>query len=147
MPWQPGHKRPHVKYDGKLSKDRYAWLEVNFGKMVLSVDEDADDATEGYPTCFLVYQVARSRNLIHNMTALTEEELEAWKTFVDMVYEKALPVVRERDRLAAEAMEQGDDSYARSFRRDPILIVRNPESSRRSDVLEPLKKPTVEPQD
>lgn len=58
------------------------------------------------------------------LSNLTMEELTAFKKFWELAFELAEPVVTERDRLAAEALERGDDSHPRIFRQKPVFAVR-----------------------
>lgn len=66
-----------------------------------------------------------SRNRVSmQLCMLTSEELAAFRKFMELAFELAEPVVAERDRLAAEALERGDDSHPRIFRQKPLFSVR-----------------------
>jgi hypothetical protein len=64
-----------------------------------------------------------------NVTNMTELEVEAMREFFNMVVERALPGVRKLDAQAAEALERGDDVYARSYRAVPEIIRRERKQS------------------
>lgn len=54
-----------------------------------------------------------------NLTAMTEEEVLAFKQMVVDTCDFVLPIVRERDRIAREAAKAGDMTYKRLWRSDP----------------------------
>lgn len=132
--YKAGHPHPKVKYDGRLSEDRYAWTKVQAGAFQLHVYPDADDATEGFPTVHIVVPRPGRAPLRFNLTAMTEAELKVLQKFWNMAFEMALPACRERDRIAQEAWDEGDDSHIRMYRDDPVLFVRSKDSNKRSDV-------------
>lgn len=79
------------------------------------------------------------------LTTLTSEELAACKQIFDMAFANAQPIVAERDRIAQEALDEGDDSYSRIYRAVPTLLVREgqkwehyPRLRRGSDWVEPV---------
>ncbi|AKJ71860.1 hypothetical protein TIN4_63 [Tsukamurella phage TIN4] len=55
------------------------------------------------------------------LTAMTEEELVAAKRAMDIAFECALDSVRARDRIADEALADGDISMSRIFREPPVI--------------------------
>jgi hypothetical protein len=55
-----------------------------------------------------------------DLTSLTERELVALRQFLNDVIDRALPIVQSLDRIAASAAENGDVSYKRLWRPDPV---------------------------
>jgi hypothetical protein len=133
--WRPGHPDTRKRLDGRLSKNRYAWIKIHMGVIQLNVITDADEATPEFPSVFVNYPQPGTRAMNWNLTNLTRGELDTWKKLMDLAYEKAAPVCSERDRVANEAMEAGDDSYARSYRQDPLFAMRG-DGARRRDAVE-----------
>lgn len=55
------------------------------------------------------------------LTSLTEEELDALQTFMNETIAAARPVVQQRDAIAKEAAERGEDTYFRRHRSGPVV--------------------------
>lgn len=62
-----------------------------------------------------------------NLSKLTHDELTALKEVTDMAFANAQQVVLQRDANAKEALQNGDDSYVRIYRRVPEIIIREGE--------------------
>lgn len=141
--WRPGPPDTRKRLDGRLSPNRFAWIQANFGTMQLNIADNDEEATPEFPSVFLNHPQpgARSHNL--NLTNLTVAELDTWKKLVDLAYEKARPTCVERDRIAAEAYANGDDSYVRSYRREPSFHLRG-DGTRRRDAIEQTTEETPE---
>ncbi|MEU4066702.1 hypothetical protein AB0F25_30690 [Streptomyces wedmorensis] len=58
------------------------------------------------------------------LTNMTHEELVALREIWEHAFDLAEPVVVERDRVAREAFERGDDSNERVYRAPPAKVVR-----------------------
>lgn len=59
-----------------------------------------------------------------NLTGMTEVELQLFREALLIGVEIALPIVRERDKLAKEALDDGDpDADDRVYRGLPIVVV------------------------
>jgi hypothetical protein len=110
-----------------MSENRAAWVRTATGVLAyqryLPGEEDHDK--ELGPNIVLYIPVPGRRPTTINLTAMTLPELEAVKEFLDFIIEEARPVVAERDRIANEAYEQGDDSFVRVYRDAPQLIIRS----------------------
>jgi len=88
-------------------------------------DEDGEIDTNEYgPTVRLLLPRMFGAPIKYNITALTLDELQKLREFFNLLFDLAEPVVRERDRIANEALEAGDDSFARSYREVPHFVVR-----------------------
>lgn len=59
-----------------------------------------------------------------NFSLLTEAELDAFRQFMDMAMYSARDTVLERDRVAKDELEKGNDSYSRSYRQLPTFLIR-----------------------
>ena len=68
------------------------------------------------------------KGLTWNISGMTLEELEVTRQFFNYLFDTAEPVIRERDRVAEDAFARGDDSYIRSYRLTPELVIRKREA-------------------
>lgn len=123
--YRPGHRRSDLGKDfsqqGIMSESRWAWVRVAIGQFVILVDEDDNEEIKKIR---LFHPIQNSRPINWVLTALTEEELLKLKELFDAAFEWALPIVRLRDKEAADAFEAGDDSHARVYRQVPQLVFR-----------------------
>lgn len=126
--YRPGHRQPDLTNnktkkmnDGLMSKNRWAWVRVIFGQFVVLVQEETDEIEH---TISIYHPTKTGRAISWNLTSLTEEELLKLKELFNAAFDWALPVVRQRDKEAADAFAKGDDSYARSYRQAPQLVFR-----------------------
>lgn len=123
-----GGSNPQLRGTGKMSEERAAWLRTYLGQMTyMRYDKTPDgDTIENGPNVVLYVPRTGSRiPLIMNITALTIEELDAMEAFFKLIFDEARPIVVERDRVAREAFDSGDDSFARVYRQLPQFIIRS----------------------
>lgn len=135
MPFQPGRrdfKMGKRKTAAKMSDDRIAWLKTNLGQFTFFrylTNEDGEENENG-PNIVLTIPLMGMRTRSFNFSALTAEELEATEKFFKLIFDEARPIVAERDRVAHEAFESGDDSHSRIYRQVPQFVIRQrPEPS------------------
>ena len=69
------------------------------------------------------------------LTTLTHAELRGLKELIDLAFELAEPVVQERDRVAQDEFDKGNDSFERLYRRVPTLVVREGAKRENNDSL------------
>lgn len=62
-----------------------------------------------------------------SLTNLTHTELDAMREFFLIAFANAQGIVKERDRLAKEGLENGDDSFVRLYRTVPTILIREGE--------------------
>lgn len=132
--FRPGHRdNPQLRGSGKMSENRFAWLRTVIGQFtIMKYEPSEEDADAEYgPTVLLYIPRPGGRDISFNLTALTKEELDAIEEFFNLLIAEARPVVADRDRIANEALEAGDDSHARVYRQVPQFIVRK--RSKRQD--------------
>jgi hypothetical protein len=141
--------------EGRMSRSRRAWVKTAISTFVLyrhdplePPEEGDEEATEGYQENVkgenalgynyrIAIPIPRLRKPLNlNLTALTEAELLAVKEFFDLAFSLALPVVRDRDRIAKEAWDAGDDSYPRVYRALPEFVVRGGKDGQHSSSLQ-----------
>jgi hypothetical protein len=123
--YKPGTREKYTD-SGKMSENRYAWVRTILGQMVLyrHVEEPlANEPTVG-DTLQLMMPRPGGRAISMNFSALTLAELEAIREFFNLLFDLATPVVKARDKVAQDAFDAGDDSYARIYRQVPQLIIR-----------------------
>lgn len=133
--FRPGSRNPRFRpNNGRMSEARYAWLRTVIGQFVImkydNTPEEIDDSEEEQdheigPTIRLILPRVSGPPIRYNLTALTEEELRMTRKFFDLLFDLAEPVVRERDRVAQDAFDAGDDSFARIYRQVPQYVVRD----------------------
>lgn len=120
--FKPGHRsNPQLMGTGKMSENRYAWIRLTIGQFVIMLEPD--EAEVG-TSVRLIQPRPGARSVISNITALTVEELDAMEQFFKLLFDTARPVVVARDKAAQDALDQGDDSHARSYRQPPQFVVR-----------------------
>lgn len=135
---------------GKLSSDRVAWLRtVPTQQIAISLvdpigvldkedpdfEEKAAKSEKGDNVLLMMTVSGRRTPLTWNMSAMTTEELEATRQFFNHLFDLADPIVRERDKVAEDAYNKGDDSYTRSYRQLPQLVIRSRQESADSESL------------
>jgi hypothetical protein len=90
-------------------------------------DEENDitmGSEPGVSYLVMIQVKGRRRPIFWNLSAMTEQELEVTRQFFNNAFDLAEPVARERDKVAADAFANGDDSYHRIYRQVPQFIVR-----------------------
>lgn len=132
--YRPGHRSSRYRDSGQMSENRLAWIRTHLGQAVImyyeedeeGYKEDEENTTpiEYGPTVRLMIPQKNGRTLFQDITALTLPELEMLREFYNLLFDLAEPSVRERDRIAQDAYDKGDDSYARSYRPVPQFVVR-----------------------
>jgi hypothetical protein len=121
---------------GRLSRARAAWVRTGVAQFVMLKfdnqappdEDDEDDETELTNEVgndlFLMVPQPRGKPLMLNFTAMTEIELRKTRQFFDLLFTLAEPIVKDRDKVANNALANGDDSYARIYRPVPDFIIR-----------------------
>lgn len=119
MQQKPGAET-RTKTNEPFTQSRRAWADNAGQKAVLHISKGGKDS--------VVLHLSRSRSYVNvDLTYFTADELFAFKSLVDIAIAEALPRARDRDRIAAEALEHGITSFGRCFRPDPTLWVREGE--------------------
>jgi len=108
---------------GKLSKNRWAWCRVFFGQFVIWADYYTDHPDE-VKDIKIVYPIPNRAPVTWNLTACTEDELDAIEELLMTAINLARPICKERDQEAKDAFEQGDDTFSRIYRTAPQLVYR-----------------------
>lgn len=139
--YNPGHRKKQLaQTQGKLSKSRWGWVKVWFGQFVIWGDYGVDDEgneTDQLLDIKIIHPIPNRAPLSWNLTACTEEELIALKHLWDTAIEWALPIARQRDKEAQDALNNGDDSHSRIYRAVPQLVYRSgPEREHSEGVLD-----------
>jgi hypothetical protein len=75
-------------------------------------------------TLRLMISTTSGRPYTLNLTAMTEEELVAFRGILTLALRMTEPIVKDRDREAARRYADGDDSFSRSYRQLPQFIIR-----------------------
>lgn len=131
--YKPGSRNPKFRIDGKMSENRVTWLRTILGTAVIMfyppgvIPDDATDEEKDQtgPTVRLIIPQPGRRAVSLNLTALTSAEIVLMREFYNLLFDLAEPIVRERDKVAQNAYENGDDSFARIYRQVPQLVVRS----------------------
>lgn len=129
---------------GRQSNKRIGWLRTQATRAVYLLglnpqeyDEELGievyGSEEGTAYIIAIEVPGRSRRLNWDLSSMTMDELEATRQFFNYCFDQAEPVVRERDKVANAAAEQGDDSYVRVYRPIPQFIIRQGTQSNDSE--------------
>jgi hypothetical protein len=98
------------------------------GQIALYVYEEgteiAEKSNEPGPTVKVLIPRYKGPTVHWDLSALTMEELTELREFFNVAFDTAEPVVRMRDKVAADALAEGNDSFARVYRQVPKLVVR-----------------------
>ena len=114
---------------GKITEGRIVWLNIVSGQFVLlRGSHEEQEATQAVPEWGTDYRLyfprPGTKPVSINLTALTTDELHKFREFLNIAFDLAEPVVAQRDRIAQDAFNEGDDSFARSYRQIPQLVIR-----------------------
>lgn len=113
---------------GEYTKERAAWVNTFLGQAVLFVYPEghviAEATKEPGPTVKVLIPRHKGPTVHWDLTALTMEELDMLREFFRVAFDTAEPIVRERDRMAQDALAEGNDSFSRVYRQVPQLVVR-----------------------
>jgi hypothetical protein len=118
-----------------IPEGRFAWTHFYAGAMSVSeYDEVVEDEEGGEKpndlrpgksiSVLMGTNFGNRAGLKWILTNFTHAELMAVREIFNLACDLAEPVVLERDRLAQEAFENGDDSHARVYRSPPTKVVR-----------------------
>lgn len=137
--WRPGHRRrPVSRRATRLEESVVALVTANDTRLVLKAEDPSVDPRnnpldplydgrapeEGDEIVLLVGNIYGGKSVALYLSQMTTEELDALKQILNLAYERARVVTSERDRVAAEAAHNGDDSYIRRHRASPAVVIR-----------------------
>lgn len=137
--WRPGHRRrPVSRRATRLEDTVIALATTNDTRLVVKAEppevdpkNDPNDplydgrAIEtGDEIILLMGNIYGGKSIAVYLSQMTTEELDAWKQILNLAYERAREITSERDRVAAEAAHNGDDSYIRRHRASPAVVIR-----------------------
>lgn len=78
----------------------------------------------GISYVMMIHLPGRQKPIWWNFSSMTHDELQATRQFFERLFDLADPITRERDKVAKDAFDQGDDSYGRAYRDLPFLVIR-----------------------
>lgn len=126
MPPSKRNVREYVTPRGRTPRTQVGNLSFRAGYLSLYVFEASPEgvvAGEVGPEVVLIHNPPGGRHGRQStkvvLTDLTEDDLEELRRFLARSVEVALPIVKERDRVAAIAAADGDTTYTRSFASAP----------------------------
>ena len=119
--YQPGQRNKKFGVNHQITENRYAWVRVETGNYMILYGEDNGSGSD-----VVIYNPRPGKipDLAINLSNLTIEELTALKALFDKAFEWAEPVVKQRDKEAQDAWENGDDSHSRNYRPLPVVVWR-----------------------
>ena len=120
--YKPGEQRDWRYRGGRMSENKVAWLDYSQGQVLLFVNENEVQSDHDVILHFFTYRGKRPFTL--PLTSLTKEELDKLKELIDFAHTWAEPITEERDKVAQDAFDKGDDTIARVYRQVPKLVVR-----------------------
>lgn len=127
--------RPAGFREGKdtVGESTFAWTTNELGRFVILVNETENQVG---PAIRLFHPIPGKRfNISWELTMLTEDEFDALKEIVMLAFDMALPIIRARDKEAADALAAGDDSYHRIYRAVPQVVYRKGPQQKYSESL------------
>lgn len=127
-----GNRRRITPY-GKWSETSRVYLDLHRFKSSLYIVTGAnkEDVKSGEEGPEVIMGFSRDGELMYmNLTSLTHRELQALKEFMNIAVANAQDIVIRRDEAAQEALENGDDSFVRIYRRIPEIVIREGEKWR-----------------
>lgn len=124
--YRPGGNKRYIA--GKLSDDCVAFCRVFWGSFKLYVktkEKETDTPSEAGPNVVLMFTPDQKPMISVDMTALTQQELVVLGEFFEFAGGLIQSLIRHRDEEAARAYAEGDDTFIRSYRPVPQLVVRD----------------------
>ena len=120
----PEKKKPIIS--GRIPDGNVAWVENFYGRYFILAGEIKDDPLQPGKDVAIVLprRFYPKMGPIISLANLTEAELDTLKELFDLAFELAKPIVQERDRVAQDEFDKGNDSFDRLYRRVPTLVVR-----------------------
>jgi hypothetical protein len=132
-----GSREPRFRQGiGRMADAKIAWLRT-YPTREVSVHAfdpaDYDEENElpefrssepGISYVLYIPLPGRSTPLKWNLSSMTTEELEKTRQFFNHLFDLAEPVCRLRDKVAADAEANGDDSFVRQYRDLPRFVTR-----------------------
>ena len=116
----PRERKWTPKSRERFIDNRRMWLRFGAFHQQLVMYEDPNAEPGERTMSFMMVQ--GGRNMTISMEMLTEPELDLMKDFLTRIIERVRPEVQLRDRIAKEALENGDTSYTRNYRAVPELV-------------------------
>ncbi len=130
MTWTPGHRRVPPGLRRTVSEHMIALASLEkisikvFGNKPTAPKTDLEEDIPVEVGEDIILAMDRNNSkLVVNLSSLTTAELEAFSQIVNLAIEDARIVVKDRDRIAEEAMASGDAIFYRSLRGDPKVTV------------------------
>jgi hypothetical protein len=125
--YRPGGNKRYSA--GRISDDCVAFIRVYWGSIKLYVkpktNEPKDRPTEPGPNVVLLLTPDQKPSISMELSALTQRELVELGKFLEFTGGLVQSLIRHRDEVAARAYAEGDDSFVRSYRPVPQLVVRD----------------------
>lgn len=134
--WVPGHRRvpPGLGITKRLTKNIANFNAWSFMGVIFRIPEEVAQEESGAKNSSYLPEAGDSiqfalrwhgsKGFMIALTSLTEQELDQFEQFVTFGVAKARPIVRERDKVAREAVKNGNYDYHRSQRQDPKLLIK-----------------------
>lgn len=121
----PNWNKRHVA--GKMHDTRKAWVNLPKCDVIMFVGDNKDKYhyDEDTPPVRIEFRVpGRRSSMLISLTNMTSVELDKFEEFMLHAINRARPIVKDLDRIAQEAYENGDDGFERLYRPLPIFVDR-----------------------
>lgn len=138
--WSPGFRRPPPGLSKKKALDADVIIAADIGpcNVICKVmDKDTKQHDGSGPEVYLNLKRGDGTRMGINLADFTEDELRAFGTAIIAAIQKAMPLVKQRDKEAEEAAINGEALFPRSYRSSP-KITRTP-GKKLSEYLESLQ--------
>ncbi|HEY6021730.1 MAG TPA: hypothetical protein VIY48_18230 [Candidatus Paceibacterota bacterium] len=123
--YRPGSRKALYR-PGRFTPGRIAWTTTYAGQYAITHHPEVKENEPG-PSIKMNISRGSGRPIVIDATSLTMEELLQLRKAFNLLFDLAEPIVRERDRVAQDAYDKGDDSYTRSYRSVPRFVIREGE--------------------
>jgi len=135
--FKPGQREKRY-ISGRVDDSKAAFTDTYMGRYFIIIGNKTEEQDAGQPgddvvLCFPKKSYRRNTGPAISLTNLTYLELQTLRKLFDLAFEWAEPIVQERDRVAQDAFDQGDDSFERLYRRVPNLVIRKRPKRENSD--------------
>jgi hypothetical protein len=128
--WTPGFRRPPPGQVKKFGDHMVAFLTLHRQTVrvmrnppfIAKTDVIDDTPNEDGDEIILSFDNGHKKYGL-NLSGYTEEELLLFKQILEIALKTAMPIVRDRDRVAREAAENGNDIFYRRHRGTPNLSI------------------------
>jgi hypothetical protein len=110
---------------GRVAESRVLWTRITDLEVVMYRKPPFEDSPELGNGIDIALSSPRQRQLSLRLTQWTREELESVRMVINRAFDEAAPICTQRDKVAQEEWEAGNDPYLRIYRPTPHIVDRS----------------------